>query len=263
MGLVERAYLVSQIAPPLDNFLATQLIDEFTSMERRFIQRDWEPAELDGGQFSEVLARILYHMDSGNLNRGKDFSDCLSYVEDENNQNQHAVQPRRNALHLAKVLRTIYKFRSQRGGVHISPTYTPTHMDSKLLIECVRWCMNETLRIFWQGDREKVAKAIRELLQFDVPCIGKFEDVILVQRTDLAPEEEILVLLHYAGERGFSRKELGQHSLLAPPQVTRAIQKLVSADCRQIVLQSSGAYQLTDLGSKRIREELADKLLLQ
>jgi hypothetical protein len=33
--------------------------------------------------------------------------------------------------------------------------------------------MNETLRIFWNGDRELVAKAIRELLQFDVPCIGK------------------------------------------------------------------------------------------
>lgn len=45
----------------------------------------------------------------------------------------------------------------------------------KLVIENVRWAMNETLRIFWKGDREVVARAIRGLLQFDVPCIGVFK----------------------------------------------------------------------------------------
>jgi len=261
MGLVEKRYLVSQIAPPLDHFLTIQLLDEFTSMERRYIQRDWEPTELDGGQFAEILARILYHMDSSNLNRGKDFDGCLKYIE--NDAVPHSITPRHYALHLTRVLRTIYKFRSQRGAVHISPTYTPNHMDSKLLIESVRWCMNETLRIFWSGDREHVAKAIRELLQFDVPCIGKFEDVLLVQRTDITPEEEILLLLHYAGEEGFTRKELGQHAMCIPSTVTRTIQKLEAHACRQIVHLSNGKYRLTDLGSKRIREELADKLLLQ
>jgi len=121
--------------------------------------------------------------------------------------------------------------------------------------------MNETLRIFWKGDRELVAKAIRELLQFDVPCIGKFENVLLVQRTDLTAEEEILVLLHYAGEKGFSRKELGQHARCSPPSVTRALQALTSPQVRQAVEVSSGHYRLTDLGSKRVRKELAAKLL--
>lgn len=229
-------------------------------MERRFIQSDWEPTELDGGQFAEVLSRVIYHMDSGNLSPGKDFGECLDYVEEE--QNKHQINPRRDALHLAKVLRTIYKFRSQRGAVHISPTYKANAMDSKFLIESVRWCMMETLRIFWQGDREKVAKAIRELIQFDVPCIGTYEGAILVQRTDLSPEEEVLVLLHYAGEGGYSRSELGQHSLFAAPRITEALQRLVSREVRQVILTPSGRYQLTALGSKRIREQLADKLLL-
>jgi hypothetical protein len=263
MGLVEKANLVSAISPPLNLFLATQLLDEFMSCERRYIQRDWEPSELDGGQFCEILARILHHLDSGNLNLNKDFDDCMKYVEDSDNKFSHAIQPRRNALHLAKVARTVYKFRSQRGAVHISPTYEPNHMDSKFVIESVRWLMNETLRIFWTDDREKVAKAIREILQFDVPCIGKYEDEILVQRTDLKPEEEILVLLHFAGEVGMNRTELGSYSLLAPPAVTRAIAKLTAANCRQVIKLSSGQFRLTDLGSKRIREDLAEKLLLQ
>src|SRR5688572_13176069 len=103
MGLVERKALIAQISPPLDTFLATQLLDEFVSMERRFIQRDWEPAELDGGQFCEALARLLYHQDSANLDRDKPFDDCLKYIEDAKSQNHHAISPRRNALHLARV----------------------------------------------------------------------------------------------------------------------------------------------------------------
>jgi hypothetical protein len=260
VGLVEKRQLLARISPPFDDLLADQLLDEFISMERRYIQRDWEPAELDGGQFAEVLARILYHIDSENLSRGKDFGECLDYVEKE--QNPHKINPRRDALHLAKVLRTIYKFRSQRGAVHISPTYKANAMDSKFLIESVRWCMMDTLRVFWQGDQEKVAKAIRELLQFDVPCIGTFEGALLVQRTDLTADEELLVLLHYAGEAGFTRSQLGRHALYSPSSVTEALQKLQSPDVRQVILTPSGRYQLTGLGHKRIREQLADKLLL-
>lgn len=261
MGLVERNQLVTKLSPPFDHLLATQLVDEFVSQERRYIQRDWEPAELDGGQFCEILARVLYHQDSGNLNRDKEFKECAAYIE--NDQVSHAITPRSDALNLIKVLRTIYKFRSARGAVHISSTYKANHMDARMMIENVRWAMNETLRVFWQGDRQAVAKAIRELLQFDVPCVGVFEDVVLVQRTDLTADEEILLLLHYGGEVGLSRGELGQYVRRPAPRITEALQRLEAPDSRQIVLLGSGRYRLTDLGSRRIREQLADKLLLQ
>lgn len=260
MGLIEKRGLLSALSPPLDHLLASQLIDEFISIERRFIQRDWEPAELDGGQFAEICARVLYHRDSGNLNQTKEFNDCLNYVESEKNLHNLA---RRDALFIARVLRIIYKFRSQRGAVHISPSYQANHMDSKFVIECVRWTMNETLRLFWNNDRDQVAKVIRELLQFDVPCVGVFEDVILVQRTDLATEEEILVLLHFAGELGFSRSELGRYAMRPASSITTAIQKLVAADCRQVLKLTNGNYRLSDLGSRRIREQLAEKLLVE
>jgi hypothetical protein len=263
MPLVDKATLVLHLAPPLDPDLTTALAEEFISLERRFIQRDWEPAQLDGGQFCELLARILYHQDSENLNRNKDLDDCLKYIEDSDGNHNHSIDPRRDALHLAKILRSTYKFRSQRGGVHISPLYKPNHMDSKVIIEMVRWSFAETLRIFWKGtDREQIAKAIRELLTFDVPCIGKFEEVIMVQRTGLSAEEEILVLLHYAGEQGFTRTELGKYAMQKAPAVTTAIQKLTSSELRQVVPLNSGRYRLTDLGSKRIREKLPDKLLI-
>jgi len=252
MSLVERAALARSLSPPLDGFLVGQLLDEFVSLERRFIQRDWEPAELDGGQFCEVLSRILYAQDFGSVNLSKPYEDCLRYLENE--QVSHAIQPRRLLLHLVAGIKVAYKFRSQRGGIHITPTYCPNQMDAKFIIEVVRWLMNETLRIFWTGDREKVAKAIREILQFDVPCVGKFEDVIMVQRTDLTPDEEVLVLLHFAGETGFTRAQLGKYVYAAAPRVTEALQRLVAPHTRRVIRL---------LGSKHIREELADKMLVQ
>lgn len=261
MPLVQKSALLRSLSPPLHNDLTDLLIDEFVSMEKRYIQRDWEPAELDGGQFCEIAARILYHQDSANLNLTKGFDDCCRYIENET-ATPHNIIPRHDAIHLVKVLRTAYKFRSQRGAVHISPTYKPNQMDAKLLIECVRWSMNEMIRVFWQGDKEGAAKAIREVLQFDVPCIGQFENVLLVQRTDLNAEEELMVLLHYAGENGFSRRELGTHARASASSVTTKIQKLCGPTCRQVVQLSNGNYRLTDLGSKRLREELSNKLLL-
>lgn len=122
--------------------------------------------------------------------------------------------------------------------------------------------MNEMLRLYWNGDREEVAKVIRELLQFDVPCIGVYGDMVIVQRTDLKSDEELLILLHFAGENGFARKELGAHSMLGPSTVTTNLRRLCANDKRQVIQLKNGNYRLTDLGSRRIRIDLADKLLL-
>jgi hypothetical protein len=260
VGLVERRALIERIAPPLDPSLAEALVDEFVSAERRFVQRDWEPAELDGGQFCEVLARALYSWDSGNVNAARPLDECVKYLR--NDQVSHAIQPRKTALHLAKVIETVYKFRNDRGVAHVSPTYKANHMDAKFVMEAIRWCMTETLRVFWQGDPEKAAKAIRELLQFDVPCIGVFAEVIVVQRTDLTAEEEVLVLLHYAGEIGFTRQELDRHAQVSARSVGRALDTLTSPARRAVVLLGSGRFRLTDIGSRYIREQLPDKLLV-
>ncbi|HJT36362.1 MAG TPA: hypothetical protein VJ783_30345 [Pirellulales bacterium] len=259
MGLIENQTLVAKLAPPLDGFLTGQLVDEFVSLERRYVLRDWEPAELDGGQFSEILGRILYHADSGNLDQARDFGDCSRYIG--NDQVVHRLV-RDDAKMLFAVLAVVHKFRSKRGAVHISPTYKANHMDSRFMIEAVRWAMTETVRLFWAGDREAAALAIRELLQFDVPVIGRFEDAILVQRTDLRPEEEILILLHYAGEAGFDRTQLGRYAQCSASSVTRSIDALASPAKREIIQSKDGRYRLTDLGEKRVREQLASKLLL-
>jgi len=262
MTLIDKTKIINEVSPPLDNILATQLLDEYISQEKRFILSDWEPATLDGGQFTEAAARILYHLDSGNLATRKSVNECLQYVEELKNNNKHSYPDRKSSLHTCKVLRAIYKFRSDRGAVHIDPEYDANHLDSKYLVDSCRWILSEFLRLFWKGDRKEVAKLIKQILKYEIPSIKKFEDCLLLQRTDCSTEEEILLLLYYSGDSGLNRSALGRFVQKSPTSVTKAIEYLISSKVRQIYKLTNGDFCLTDIGIRRVLSELADKLVV-
>jgi hypothetical protein len=259
---VDKSTIIADISPPLDQKLATQLLDEYISQEKRFILGDWEPATLDGGQFAEAAARIVCHRDSGVLNRTKSVHECLTYVEDFNNSRRHSFPDRKAALHLCRALRAIYKFRSDRGAIHIDPDYSANHLDSKYLVEGCRWVLAEILRLFWAGDRRRVSVVIQQILNFDIPSIRMFDDSFLVQRTDCSTEEEILLLLYHSREVGLNRAQLGRSVQKAPSAVTNALKRLTSSKVRQVHTLRNGNFCLTDIGVKKVLTELAAKLIL-
>lgn len=259
---METDKLLSSLAHQLDRQLMESLLAEFLDIERRYVLGDWEPATLNGGQLAEITSRLIYHVDSGNLNRRKDVNACLMYIEDGNNNNPHHFPHRRSALHLVKVLRTLYKFRSQRGAVHIDPDYSANELDSSLVISLARWIVSELLRIFWCSDTKTVATVIREIVRYEVPAIISIDSRSLVLHTGCSVEEEVLLLLHNAGEAGMSRREIGESIPKSAPAVTRAIQSLFSAARREVIQRTDKMYVLTPNGTKRIHNELADKLTL-
>lgn len=256
------AQLVSSLSPPLDQSFIESLIYEFLDIERRFALGDWEPATLNAGQFAEVLSRLIYHIDSGNISRRKGVDPCLTYIEDSNNRNVHNFPERRAALHLCKVIRTIYKFRSQRGAVHIDPDYSANELDSTLVVSLSRWCVAEVLRLFWTGSTSDIASTIREIIRYEVPAVLNIDDRPLVLRTDCTAEEEILLLLHNAGEQGLSRTSIGKSVPRPASTITNTLKKLVSAEMRQAYLRDDETYVLTPNGTKRIVEELAGKMTI-
>ncbi len=255
--------LIKELAPPLDAVLTNQLLSEFLDLERRFVLADWEPATLNGGQFAEIVARIIYHIDSGTLNLKKELDQCLKWVEDENSSNVHSFPVRRAALHLCKALRMVYKLRSQRGAIHIDPEYTANELDSMFIIATARWIMSELLRVFWRGSTAVVAKTIREIVRFSVPAVLSIDGRNLVLRTDCTVEEEVLILLQRAGEDGESRNELGKAIPKSAPSTTLALQSLCSPEKREVLKKKDGRYVLTPNGQKRVQTELSGKLIIQ
>lgn len=260
MSRISKSDLMGALVPPLDSSLAEQLLDEYISLERRYVLSDYEPATLDGGQLAEAASRIIYHQDSGNLNKRKGVDKCLKYVEDPDSRNTHAFPERKSSLHLCRVLRNIYKFRSDRGAIHIDPEYTANQLDAKLVVDNARWVLSEMLRVFWTGDRAVVARAIREIIEYDVPVVAEYEGRLLVQRTDCTTDEEILILLYHAGEAGLSRTQLGTYVGKDASGITRSLKSLTSPKKREVIKLNNGNYRLTDLGIKRVITHLGEKM---
>ena len=253
--------LVARVSPPLDRSLATALLTEFVDLERRFVLGDWEPATLNGGQFAEVASRIIYHIDSGTLNSRKGLDSCLNYIEDVGNSNKHSFPNRPSARHLCKALRLIYKFRSQRGAIHIDPNHTANELDSTLVLSLSRWVVSEILRSFWSGNRSEVAQTIRAIVRYPIPSVFEIDGRSVVLRTDCTAEEETLLLLHNAGEAGLSRAEIDRAAMKSTSAVTRALSSLRSPAKRQVVKRDDGQFSLTPNGTKRVHEEISERLL--
>jgi hypothetical protein len=246
------AELKAAVGKEIDSQLAEQLVDEATSVEEAFLLRKWKYTELDGGRFAEVAARIVYSVDSGNLSRTKGVDDCLKYIDNE--QVPHHFPERLASVHLAKVIRAVYKLRSQRGAVHVSPTYTANEIDSRLIVEAVRWILADLLRIFVTSDREQVAATVRSLARFPQPIIRQYQDLPLLQSADFTIEEEILAHLLNSDD-GMTNLELIAVIPKSASGIRRALANLSAARSRQIV-QRSGKWLITDLGITRIEDRI-------
>lgn len=247
--------IASQLGASIDPMLATQLIDEAVGLEEAFALRRWKYTQLDGGRFAEVAARIVYAADSNNLSRTKSVDDCLKYIE--NPQVRHHFPQPQSAVHLVKVLRAIYKLRSQRGAVHVSPTYTANEIDSRLVLEATRWTLAEILRVLANIPHDDLADIVRSLARFPQPLMRIYGETALLQSTSFTTDEEVLAHLLFA-DAGLSQAELIKIIPKDASGVRRSITKLASPKYRQIVLRSS-AYLITDLGITRIEQKIADE----
>ncbi|WP_375477546.1 hypothetical protein [uncultured Jatrophihabitans sp.] len=247
--------VVTSLAQAIDSVLAQQLIDEAVSIEETFSLRKWKYTELDGGRFAEVAARIVYASDSQNLSLKKGVDDCLKYVD--NNQVSHSYPEPQGAIHLAKVIRAIYKLRSQRGAVHVSPTYTANELDSRFILESVRWVLAEILRVFGSFKPDDLAELVRSLSRFPQPLMRIYGETALLQSTTFTNEEEVLAHLLFA-DGGLQSRDLCAVIPKAPSGVRTAIAKLASGEVREIVKRGD-KYLITDLGIARVEQKIAQE----
>jgi len=125
--------LIAELAKIIDPNFASAIVDNYVEMEQRFFAGDWQPAELDGGRLCEAIARALYQLDCGYVMNTELPGNLCDWLEDFNNKRTHNLSDT-DRRHFCKAIRLVYKFRSDRGAVHISTSYTANEMDSVLML---------------------------------------------------------------------------------------------------------------------------------
>lgn len=250
--------LIRGLSAAVDATLARQAVESYVEMRQRYLAGDWQPAELDGGRLCEAISRALYQLDSGNVTHGQLPGEIREKLLDSDKVSRPHNLTAKDRQHIAKVIDLVYKFRSDRGAVHISPTYTANGMDSMLVAHAGKWILAEFLRLAWNSDRNIVVGVIEQLVQLEIPLIHELDGNPLVLPKSIPAPEEVLLLLHHAPNNRLTRSDLRKYaSNQKPHTVSTAISRLLAQ--KEIRSAEGEEVALTPNGQKRVMEVIIPK----
>lgn len=248
--------LITELSTIVDSALAKATVENYVEMQKRFLAGDWKPAELDGGRLCEAVARCIHQLDTGSITHSKLPGKICERLEDETTSHTLNVKDRH---HIAKVISVLYKFRSDRGAVHISPIYTANEMDSILVIHIGKWLFAELLRLAWNKDLKIIGATIARIIQLEHSLIHELDGKPLVLAKGISAKNEVLLLLNHAPGNRLSRatlRDLATHQ--TPNAVNVAVSNLLTA--KEIRVADDGEVALTPVGQKRIVEKIIPEL---
>jgi hypothetical protein len=252
---VSSQQLVDELSLMLDPTLVRQAIESYGEVQQRFLGGDWGPAELNGGRLCEAVSRCLYQMDTGRVSHSKSVGEIRKHLLDDTQPHNLSGKDR---YHIAKVVEVVYKFRSDRGAVHISPVYNANYMDSMLILHSAKWILAEFLRLAWNKDEEAIAATIAQLVQLEHSLIHELDGQPLVLARGISAPEEVLLLLNHAPNNRLTRLELQKQVANQKPQnVSTAVARLID---RKDIRPLDDEVALTPNGQHRIIVEILPKL---
>jgi hypothetical protein len=247
--------LIQELSLTLDPDNVRASIDSYVELQQRFLAGDWQPAELDGGRVCEGVARCLLQLDQGTVTHRHLPGKVAEALRNQATSHRLSRQEREHAL---KVIETVYKLRSDRGPVHISPSYTANYMDSMLVLHGSKWLLAEFLRLAWNKDLAVLAEVISQLVQLEHSLIHELDGKPLVLAKGIPAPEEVLLLLYWAPGNRLSRGELRTYASNHRPQnVALAITRLINT--KDIRSASNSELALTPNGQLRIHQVILPK----
>ena len=179
--------------------LRVPLVNHYTNIARNFLERRWEPSELNAGKLCEVVYSIL------------DGATSTVYPPKPSKPPNmvaacHALEQRPTALNrvgdrslrilIPRMLLALYEVRNNRGVGHVAGDVNSNEMDATMVFSCANWILCELVRIFHQVSLEVASQAVTALVQRRLPEIWEIDGIKRVLRSGLRAREQTLVLLY-------------------------------------------------------------------
>ena len=198
---------IASLFPTLPTPLATSLDKTYNSVKRNFSEGKFEPSELNGGKFSEVVIRILQWYTSPShtyVPLGKHiprFSDALQTFQ------SLSSFPDSIRFHIPRVLEALYGIRNNRGVGHISGDIDSNHMDALFVVSAADWVTAELVRIFHNLSPAAAQKVVESLVTKKIPIVWNIGTVKRVLNPQLTAKDKSLVLLYEASPEAIQLRQ--------------------------------------------------------
>lgn len=185
--------------------LRTPLIDAFNTITKNYIERRWEPSELNGGKLCEVVYSILEgYIQASYPAKPKKPQNmlvaCGAFEKADKTKFNRSIR-----IQIPRMLIAIYEVRNNRGVGHVGGVVDPNYMDATLVMNMSKWLMAELVRIFHNVDITTATSAVESLIEKTSPLVWEVDGKKRVLDVRLTMEQSVLVLLYHCntavGER--------------------------------------------------------------
>jgi hypothetical protein len=248
--------LIAQLSTAVEPAFARDAVMSYVEMQQRFLAGDWQPTELDAGRLCEAVSRAVLQLDTGTVTH----SDLPAAIRDQllSKRGAHKLDDK-DRYHISKAIEVVYKFRSDRGAVHISPTHVANQIDSVFVMHVGKWILAEFLRLAWNADRDAIGRVIEQLAQLEHSVVHELDGKPLVLSTAVSIPEEILLLLHHAPGNRLTRREIHEYTTNRSTRgVNGAIQSLMERKEARAV--PDGSIVIILPGQNRVMREIIPRL---
>lgn len=231
------------------------LLAAYTEIARNFVERRWEPSELNGGKFCEVVYSILQGaLAGGNYASGPAkihdmVGSCRRLEQTPENPNLRGDRSLR--ILIPRALPYLYEIRNNRGVGHAGGEVDPNPMDAFAVQSLASWILAELVRVF-HGLEPAIAQEIVDgLVTKHHPLVWCDGDIKRVLNPSLKKSDQLLLLL-YSINGWATEEDLRRWVEYANPTVFR--RSLLVSNHKQRLLEYDSKHRKAKLTTKGIAE---------
>lgn len=189
----------SRIFAGLPVTLRDELLKCYQQIITNYAERRWEPAELNGGKFCEVVYSIVDGAIRGTFpaQAGKPanmLAACQALERTPSNPSR--VGDRSLRILIPRLLPILYEIRNNRGVGHVGGDVDPNHMDAEAVQAMASWVMAELVRILHGLTTAEAQVTVDGLVERKSPLIWEIEGVKRVLDPKMNFKDKSLLLLY-------------------------------------------------------------------
>jgi hypothetical protein len=179
--------------------LRNPLIATYVEIARNYAEHRWEPSELNGGKFCEVVYTILDGATSGTFasvpSKPAELVEACRAIE-QRPGNANRVGDRSLRILLPRLLPFLYEIRNNRGVGHVGGDVDPNHSDATAVFSCANWALAELIRIFHGVTLIEAQSVAEALVERKHPLVWETDGIKRVLNPSFSTADEVVILLY-------------------------------------------------------------------
>lgn len=189
----------SKLLAGLPSGLRSELQQAFDSISRNYVERRWEPSELNGGKFCEVAYSIINGLVSGAMpavaSKPSNMAVACRALEQTP---ANSARPGDHSIRvlIPRMLIAIYDVRNHRNVGHVGGDVDPNHSDATAVYMMASWVLAELIRIYHGVSTDEAQNIVDALVERKIALIWQTGDKKRVLDHAMPPKDQALALLY-------------------------------------------------------------------